>query len=443
MSLNAGTTYRIRIRSVNASGDGPWSAEIAKITLPAIPTSLAAGAATGDSIPLTFTGVTGAASYTIGYKKGSDDEETASVTGSPYTLTGLDSGSSYTIRIRAVNAAGNGAWSATITASTLATLAAPSDLAAGTATSDTIPLTWTAVAGATGYKIGYTPASGSETVVTVAGGTTASHSLTGLDASTTYSIRIRTTNSAGDGAWSGAVSATTAVGATLGAISGLAEMAQGFVSSLVAFNFPNGHTIGAGAYAMEIRTGRQKLQVRHWRGRVLLGLVAGEHGLLREIQSRSGSGRSLRPLGIPRHGRVGSTGVAAKATSLSITSPTERGFTVGWTNPASNIYNVVYCLDQSSGELIATFPSSVGPGAQSLTVTNLRPGRTYTVLLTNTTSGNSGEVLAATASHATSAATSAPAAASTSPSANVIQQRWWILWTDSASSTSVHDRHEG
>ena len=90
-------------------------------------------------------------------------------------------------------------------------IAAPTGLAAGTATSTTIPLTWNIVTGASAYEINYRAASETEGQrVKLTGGSTAAHTLTGLTAGTQYFIAIRSFNS-NDlyGLWSGTITATT------------------------------------------------------------------------------------------------------------------------------------------------------------------------------------------------------------------------------------------
>ncbi|MFB6531375.1 MULTISPECIES: chitinase [unclassified Streptomyces] len=87
--------------------------------------------------------------------------------------------------------------------------AAPSGLAAGSPTSTTVPLTWSAVSGATSYNV----YRGTTKVQTV-GGTSAT--VTGLTASTAYTFQVSAVNSAGESAKSATVSATTTSGGNPG-----------------------------------------------------------------------------------------------------------------------------------------------------------------------------------------------------------------------------------
>ncbi|MFD3568343.1 chitinase [Streptomyces sp. NPDC058667] len=83
--------------------------------------------------------------------------------------------------------------------------AAPTGLAAGSPTSSSVPLTWTAVPGATSYHV-YRGATRVQTVT----GTSAT--VTGLTPSTAYSFQVSAANGAGESVKSAAVSATTTSG---------------------------------------------------------------------------------------------------------------------------------------------------------------------------------------------------------------------------------------
>ncbi|MEU9947735.1 glycoside hydrolase family 18 protein [Streptomyces sp. NPDC047939] len=83
--------------------------------------------------------------------------------------------------------------------------AVPAGLRAGAPTSSSVPLSWTAATGATGYNVYRGGA-----LVLSATGTSAT--VTGLTASTAYSFQVTATNEAGESAKSAAVSATTTAG---------------------------------------------------------------------------------------------------------------------------------------------------------------------------------------------------------------------------------------
>ncbi|MFC7546237.1 PHB depolymerase family esterase [Plantactinospora sp. GCM10030261] len=92
------------------SGGGPGPG------VPAAPTGLAVTGTTTNSVSLSWSGVSGATGYHV-YRDGSRVTGTA-VTGTSYTDSGLASGTSYGYAVSAVNAAGEGPRSATVSATT-------------------------------------------------------------------------------------------------------------------------------------------------------------------------------------------------------------------------------------------------------------------------------------------------------------------------------------
>ncbi|MFF5894341.1 chitinase [Streptomyces argenteolus] len=108
--------------------------------------------------------------------------------------------------------------------------AAPTGLRAGTSTASSVPLSWTASAGATGYRV---YRDGTKVLDTT--GTSAT--VTGLAASSTYSFQVTAVNAAGESPKSPAVSAGTTAGGGGGGDAGLpAHALVGYLHS----SFANG-----------------------------------------------------------------------------------------------------------------------------------------------------------------------------------------------------------
>ncbi|MER6096952.1 glycoside hydrolase family 18 protein [Streptomyces sp. NPDC001728] len=84
------------------------------VQLPAAPTGLAAGSPTSTTVPLTWAAVPGATSYHV--YQGATRVQT--VTGTSATATGLTASTAYTFQVSAVNAAGESARSAAVSATT-------------------------------------------------------------------------------------------------------------------------------------------------------------------------------------------------------------------------------------------------------------------------------------------------------------------------------------
>ena len=230
--LNAGTTYTYRIRAVNAVGNGGWSSVASATTgstMPGAPTSLGAAANGQTQIDLSWTAPSSDGGAAIsGYKiEVSDDGGTSwanlvtntSSTTTSYSHTGLTAGTPRHYRVSAINTAGTGAASNVASAATAnAANAAPEavdDLAATSASTSAINLTWTAPgdggSAITRYRLERKTASGSYSVVSSSIATDAtSYADSSLSAGTTYTYRLRAVNAAGNGGWSNVANATTA-----------------------------------------------------------------------------------------------------------------------------------------------------------------------------------------------------------------------------------------
>ena len=127
--LTNGTAYDFRVRAVNGAGAGEWSEAVVStpkaadaVAAPAAPTGLAGTSADGG-VALAWTapaddGGAVIASYEVDIGIGGDwDEGPQNVTGlteTSATVTGLANGTAHDFRVRAVNSAGAGAWSETV-----------------------------------------------------------------------------------------------------------------------------------------------------------------------------------------------------------------------------------------------------------------------------------------------------------------------------------------
>lgn len=156
------------------------------VIIPA-PTGVATSGATGSTINVTWSAVTGATSYNV-YRDGS---KVGSPTATSYTDSGLQQGSTYNYTVTAV---GNGSESpkSTIaqgtTTGTPPILNAPSGLAGSSPAVGSVALTWNVVSGAKSYKVYRNSA-------LVGSPTANSFSESGL-ASGNYSYAVATVNSA-------------------------------------------------------------------------------------------------------------------------------------------------------------------------------------------------------------------------------------------------------
>ncbi|MBU6240488.1 MAG: fibronectin type III domain-containing protein, partial [Acidobacteria bacterium] len=218
-SLQNGTAYQYRVSAVTAAGIGAATEPVVvtPATTPTAPISL--GATPGDRfVTVTWaapadTGGSTITTYVVEQStNGTLWTESLRTTALTATVTGLTNGTSYSFRVYAINGAGAGA--AVTTATTHqpgAKASAPTALVA-TPSSAQISLSWSAPTDTggttlTGYVVEQSTDGGLNwTTATTVSGTSAT--ITGLANGTAYSLRVRATNSSGNGAASVIVTAT-------------------------------------------------------------------------------------------------------------------------------------------------------------------------------------------------------------------------------------------
>lgn len=185
---------------------------------PEAPTALTAAGGTGQ-VTLSWTSVSNATSYNVYYAATSGVTTTSSTkitsVSAPYVQTGLTAGTTYFYIVTAVNSSGESAASAQASAATASAPPVPTVPAAPTGVTATggtnqVAISWGAVSSATSYNLYYSTSSG----VTKANGTKITNATsptvqTGLAAGTAYYYIATAVNSAGEGAASNQVAATT------------------------------------------------------------------------------------------------------------------------------------------------------------------------------------------------------------------------------------------
>ena len=207
--LDGGTTRHYRVRAVNDAGPGEWSAVVSATTVPDAPENVSATASGTSRIDVSWTAPEG---EVTGYEvEWSADGETGWTgvdpahggTGTEYGDTGLDGGTTRHYRVRAVNDAGTGEWSAVVSATTVPD--APENVSATASGASRIDVSWTAPEGeVTGYEVEWSAdgETGWTGVDPAHGGTGTEYGDTGLDGGTTRHYRVRAVNDAGTGEWS-------------------------------------------------------------------------------------------------------------------------------------------------------------------------------------------------------------------------------------------------
>jgi len=116
-----GESYEVRVFTLNEAGTSAASAAtIATVSIPAQVVGLAAGSPTSTTVPLTWTATPEAATYLVEYKAASSGTwgSAPSVTTNAATVSLLGPLTAYDFRVSALNGAGTGAASTTVTATT-------------------------------------------------------------------------------------------------------------------------------------------------------------------------------------------------------------------------------------------------------------------------------------------------------------------------------------
>ena len=218
-SAVVGQQYTYRVRALNIAGAStPSNDATASTELPAAPSALAATTQSATQIQLTWTNnATNATAVSIERCTGTDCTNFAEVmTFGADIIVAVDAavtlGNVYSYRIRASNAAGFSAYSATATARTTVP-AAPTTLAGRAASATRIDLTWVDVAndetsyqvercsfGACTFAVVATQAAGTAALIDGA-----------VAADTIYQYRVRALNAAGGSSYSNVVTIATKV----------------------------------------------------------------------------------------------------------------------------------------------------------------------------------------------------------------------------------------
>ena len=195
----AGTTYYYRVKACNDAGLSPYSNVVSGKVKSVTPKPSAPGVKIGHSASsgkpmLTWNAVSGATSYKV-YRATSQNGTYSllgSVTATSYTNTGAKAGTTYYYKVKAVNSAGESAYSnigsgrATVTTLTMG----------HSASSGKPQLTWKAVSGAASYKVyRATAKNGAYSVINITKALT--YTNTGAALGTTYYYKVEALNAAG------------------------------------------------------------------------------------------------------------------------------------------------------------------------------------------------------------------------------------------------------
>ena len=195
----AGTTYYYRVKACNDAGLSPYSnvvsGQVKTVTpKPSAPVVKIGNSASSGKPMLTWNAVSGATSYKV-YRATSQNGTYSllgTVTATSYTNTGAKAGTTYYYKVKAVNSAGESAYSTTVSGRATVTT-----LTMGHSASSGKPqLTWKAVSGAASYKVyRATTKNGAYSVINTTNALT--YTNTGAALGTTYYYKVEALNASG------------------------------------------------------------------------------------------------------------------------------------------------------------------------------------------------------------------------------------------------------
>lgn len=218
VGLVASTTYNVKVMSTCSSGISAYSAIINFTTSAAatcgMPSGVTASGISSTGATINWTAVSGSTGYTIQYKASSATTwaSTTSTTVSK-ALTGLVAATAYDVKVMSTCSGGSSAYTTIInftTSAAAATCGVPTGLAMGSIATTTAVVNWTAVSGATQYTIQYKLAS--STIWSSTTTTSNTKLLMGLVAGTAYNVKVMSTCSVGNSAYSSIVNFNTLPG---------------------------------------------------------------------------------------------------------------------------------------------------------------------------------------------------------------------------------------
>ena len=200
-----GTTYYYKVKAANGAGESAYSNVVSgKVVVtpkPAAPVVKIGHSAASGKPQLTWNAVSGATSYKV-YRATSQNGTYSllgTVTATSYTNTGAKAGTTYYYKVKAVNSAGESAYSNVVSGKSKAVTPKPSAPVVKighSATSGKPMLTWNAVDGAASYKVyRATAKNGAYTVINTTKALT--YTNTGAALGTTYYYKVEALNASG------------------------------------------------------------------------------------------------------------------------------------------------------------------------------------------------------------------------------------------------------
>ena len=377
-SLDNGHSYEIRVRASNAKGAGPWSDPVTAVpgAVPSKPSAPTLTTGNGQIMVSWNAPTSNAGSlthYDLRHRRVGTSSWTQidGISGTSRTVTGLTNGQSREFQVRAANSIGDGAFSDSASATPAGAPSAPSAPTLQTGNGQ-ITASWNEPsangASITHYDLQYR-ISGSWTQIDNISGR--SRTITGLTNGSSYQVRVRAVNRAGNGSWSSTATATPGAVPNAPSAPSLTSSSGQIAAS---WSAPGNNGAAITHYDLRHRAGSGAwTQINGISGtsRTITGLT---NGTSYEVQVRAANSRGDGPYSSSSRATPGAVPGKPSAPSLI---PSNGQIMVSWSAPSSTggaitHYDVGY---RRSGNytLINTITS------RSRTITGLTNGQSYEV----------------------------------------------------------------
>jgi len=190
--LTENTSYSYYVKPTNSNGDGASSNTVNVSTNLSAPTANSATNIGSTGFTANWNPVTSA----TGYKLYVNGVETVLGNVTTYNVTGLTGNTSYSYYVKAISSNGDSVSSNTENVST--SISAPTALNVTNMTNTSFNANWTAITGATGYKLYLLEGATIKYTITTGSGVT-TYNFSSLDPHTSYSYYVKASNASGDG----------------------------------------------------------------------------------------------------------------------------------------------------------------------------------------------------------------------------------------------------
>jgi titin len=451
--LTNGTAYKFRFRAINTVGTGAASAEVSAtpFTVPTSPRNVTTVAANAQvTVSWTAPASTGGSAIT-GYlvERSADGGltwttlATTAASASNYVSTGLTNGTTYAYRVMAINAAGDGVASSTVTATPFTAASAPTALSA-TAGNAAATLSWVAPVSTgglpiVGYRVEISSNGGTSWSVAISdtGTTSTSVTVAGLANGTAYAFRVSALTSPGAGS-SSTPATTTPFGAPSAPRSLTVTPSDSQLSLSWSAPASSGGSVLTGYLVEQSFDGGvtwTTVTTTTNTTFAITGLTNGAPMAVRvTAQNAAGFG--------PDSGAVTSTPFAAPGAPTDLVATAGTGqVSLSWTAPAGNGGSTLlgYRIERSSDGGI-TWTVAVGSTGSTLTstvLTGLPGGVTQTFRVAAVSALGSG-AFSANASATPVGAPTAPASISVTPANGQVVVSWTAPTTDGGSAVASY-----